>query len=175
MDMSDQEKANYYERLIPQQQEDSQVRWQLDFEDILKRMEREWAGYIWNDDLNVWEKKGRRIMTDDGIRQIVGLIHANVNKATALSNLSPFNISEGCKRVHLALASGFLHHQEDWQISVADMRMVRVKVMNLIFFGLKKGMNQGERNFIKQAGFIERHMGGGSNRGRSWVPGFGGD
>ena len=146
------------ETLALQQQQADLTRWQLTTSDIVEQIEHDLAGEVWAEVMQDgklvkgWFKKGNAVplMNEQGIREISSIISAHVNKVSALTNLDKHNIKTICKGLHIDLSELLFFKQEDFKIETDNLNIIVTKIMNLVFMGLQKSLDEGERAFLSR-------------------------
>jgi len=141
-----------------QQQSSELTRWQLTTSDIVEQIEHDLAGEVWAETMQDgkavkgWFRKtgAKAQMNEEGIREVSSIISAHVNKVSALTNLSKHDIKVICKGLHIDLAELFFFKQSDYELSTDNLNIVITKITNLVYMGLQKSLDEGERAFLSR-------------------------
>ncbi len=107
----------------------------------------------------VWEEKGRKMLTEDGIQVILGAIYARVNKIAFLSHLSTEEVAMRCKLAHMDLAEEISNNRLKWEIHIEDRDTIIHNTMDIIYIALKKCVEGREKTFLERI-FGERFASG---------------
>lgn len=154
------------------------TKWQLTISDLLMEQEKDLRGERWvierdseGNEYGKWKTTKYPIMNDRGIKEVMSVIRSHINKISFLTNLTDLDIERICKKLHIVLAKLLILKQRDYALDLVNYEITIKKIMNPIYMGLKKSLNQGEREFLKQTERrIERISEPSGRDKKSWVP-----
>lgn len=135
----------------PMSTQDPQLtKWTLTPDELLEFIEHELRGEDFDFETKKWMIKSKAIMNETGVRQIISIIRHHVNKIFFLSNLDEpqiydmmFNLSNNLTQL---LFNNGTEFEIDW--SKGHQNFLVDNVCDLVFAGLRKSYDQGERKFL---------------------------
>ena len=128
------------------------TQWILTSEDILSFLEHDLRGeiYVINEEKGTasWEKKGMRLINDEGIVCLKSILHSFINKTVFLSTLSEDDIREICGNIELCLNNLFFLKYKEFDIDKAYLDIIKHKIIYIIFMALRHAQNSGMRETL---------------------------
>jgi hypothetical protein len=104
------------------QQNADLVKWQLDQEDILTKIENLLRGNVWTG--HGWEKKGKQLMNDRGIRTFITQLSGFCHKGIITSIYSKEEIDARMKVVHRTVTDIIYLNWEEFAIDQNDAKLI---------------------------------------------------
>lgn len=152
---NDVHNASLGEQYIPTPMPDNAnlTMWSLSSQDILKEIEHDLRGEIFNEETEKWElvAEGKPLMNDEGIRSIVSLARTIVNKVAFLSNLSEDMVLQISRDFADDLADLLFNNIEQFEIKRTHLNIIVTKISYIIYVALQRAYEEGERRFLKTA------------------------
>lgn len=138
---------------LHRQQEAGLTRWQLTPEDILLQLEQDLRGAIYNSDTQRFEipEDADAIINERGIRRIMAIVRSKINKVTFLSNLDTDDVTEITRDVNLELIPVLFSSYTYFNLSLSNIGLLIDQVVHLVYMGLLRALDEGERNFLGKA------------------------
>lgn len=87
-------------------------------------------------------------MNDEGVREVINLLTVHIGGTTVLSTLSEEQIAVACENLHDEIAILFATQQDRFGLKDEDRQIILTKIMNMVFFSLKRATNSLTLNSI---------------------------
>lgn len=102
-----------------------------------------------------WERPQgvRPMMNEFGIHSVIIDVYSVVNQGTVLSNLTEEDVANITIQVHMNLISKLGMNWREYEIEKANLSTILWVTSNMCYMALKRGLNQGERGFLKKTVF----------------------
>lgn len=92
------------------------------------------------------------LLTEEGLRKLMGVVRSVIAQNTVMSNLNDKNITSLMQDLNYTIHMQLMINRREWKIqSSEDRTMIANMIMNPIFLCLKRPLGQGERGFWKGA------------------------
>lgn len=136
---------------VPEHQRSSDLmKWQLSTFDLIEDLEHDLKGERFSKKKNDWIKTGTRFVNDAGVKAIMSILTARINKNTILSNLTEKEISRIMLDFSRDLIDLFFTRRVDFDIKKEDLDILLRKIVDFVYISLKRAFEEGERAFLKQ-------------------------
>ena len=112
-------------------------RWHLSSDELIEELEHDLKGEVWAN--NKWQKKGKKLLNDDGVREIVTLVRGHVNKFTFLAKLSDDDVMDIMLHLDEALIDLLSHKWREFKVELPDLDVIRQIVLTMIYAGMTRG------------------------------------
>lgn len=98
-----------------------------------------------------WKRpQGRRpLLNEDGIHSILADVYPVVNQSTILSNLDEEDVSKTVIELGKTVTLKLMRNWKEFECDKANLTTIVFSVTNMAYTALKRGLGQGERNFLK--------------------------
>ena len=135
------------------QQDAGLTRWQLTPEDIIEELENDLKGKTWNskEEKFVGSAEAEALINEKGIRSIISIVRSKINKITFLSNLDQKDIISITRDVNLTMISLLFSNANNFEIKKENLEIITDQVVHLVYMGLMRALNEGERRFLGKA------------------------
>lgn len=142
---------NYSYSNVPEHQRSSDLmKWQLSTFDLIEDLEHDLKGERFDKEKNDWISTGSKFLNDEGVKAIMSILTARINKNTILSNLNEKEISRIMIDFSRDLIDLFFTNREDYEIKKEHLDLLVRKVVDFVYISLKRAFEEGERSFLKQ-------------------------
>ncbi len=135
---------------------------------VIERFRRNLLGLLQvkEDGKFVWKKLGQPIMSEDGVRQLVSLIDRYINRNTLLSNLTEDEVYATMRKFSKTFTVWLDNNKELYGIDRKDLNMIKVSVVDMVFFALMQAKNKELLKAITQSYQVSEYRDeGGQKRG----------
>lgn len=123
--------------------------YQLDNEEIIKRLAHRLRGEIWDTELNKWVEKGQRLMNDDGIRMLVTIVDSHLSKEKILTDIT----QEQVDRIASAMRFCLIHHLrmrwKSYNIDKSNLSIILNIVDHHIFCNISRSIGGRTLEYFK--------------------------
>lgn len=143
-------------------------KWRLQMEDVIEVVEHNLRGEKWDNDSKKWVELGTRIMNEEGVVSISSTLSLFLNKNAFLSNFSEDDVLNLTKNIHKTLCTDLYYNWQRWKFK-PEYNIITRKIAILVFMGLKRAQEEGERLALRQSERIVRTFSEG-NRDSSKFP-----
>lgn len=117
------------------------IKWQITGDDIADNIELQLKGFQWDSIEKKYKKKQKQILSDDGVAEVKTILTSNLGKGPILCYFSnEKEIRLICADVWQQLADKLYMKWKEWKVEKQNLSMIRMIVVNAIFFSLKKGL-----------------------------------
>lgn len=141
---------SYSDMSVPEHQRSSDLmRWQLSTSDLIEDLEHDLKGETFNRETNQWVIGKTRFVNDEGVKAIMSILTARINKNTILSNLNENEISRIMIDFSRDLIDLFFMRREEYDISKEHLDLLLRKIVDFVYISLKRAFEEGERQFLK--------------------------
>jgi len=164
-------------------EQENLIRWQLDIQEELERIENLLRKYIPKTDKNgrVYYAQPReedQLFNEKGINEILNLLAWYLNKNIILSNFSEEDIKVRCKQFHKFLTNFiFNNYQEfglDTKEKIKHYPMIVMNLTNTVEAAYNRALNGGERTSLRTARSVVQNEPLGQGYGMHGGMGMGG-
>lgn len=137
---TEKEVARIMEQYNRPMQDPTVVQMQLDMSEQINLLEHDFRGEWFDFKAQEWKPSGMRMMNDEGVRALIGIMHNYLTPNTWLSNLNDSDIEKIMKPFHLKLAALLVDKQEEWEIEDAYMRITVQKMTDTTLLAMKRSL-----------------------------------
>lgn len=113
-------------------------RWHLTSDELIEELEHDLKGEVWAN--NKWQKRGKKLLNNDGVREIITLVRGHVNKFTFLAKLSDDDVMDIMRHLDEAMIDLLAQKWEEFQIDMPDLDVIRQIVLTMIYAGMTRGL-----------------------------------
>ena len=108
------------------------------------------------------------MLNEKGIYSILVDVYSITNQGTILSNLTEDIVSKIVTELGKTVTFKLAMNWKEYECKKSNLSTIVLIVCNMSYMSLRRGMDQGERNFIKNVGRYTEHitMGGGMQGGQ---------
>lgn len=145
------------------------TRYILETEDILEEIEQKLRGNLWSSRRGAWMQKGKPMMREDGINQLILVLSNFLNRHIALSNFETEDISRIALEVRIAIVRLIRLNWQNWEVDKNSLEIIVRIIDTSVFAMLRRAWHGGERESLSKR---YKHIEGPYNPQRK--PSFGG-
>lgn len=103
-----------------------------------------------------WVTTGQPLLNEKGIRFIISSLRHICNKNTYMSNLDQKRVNTICLFTANSITKALFFNWREFGVSPDYYDVIIEKVNNVLELALRRGMNEGERKFLKSVEHIQR-------------------
>jgi len=141
--------APYNFQSLQTQATDALLRWQQEFNNIMVEMIHRFRGDEFDFIHQVWTSyEDRRIMNEIGINAVLLKIFEKVNQFNIMSNLTDKQCHELTFSVDMVVIPLLAMNYETYQLDVRYLPFVWETVDSVVFLGLRRAVDEGERIYL---------------------------
>jgi hypothetical protein len=129
-------------------------------EDVIAYLEHDFRGESWEIDPQIggqWVSKGTSLMNDQGIKNIVSMVHPYVNKIAMTSNFTDEEIGKFVFDMCCTLREHLATHYEKYEIDTKNLEIILIKIRSLVYECWKSAEGEGMRERLL-AGVAEKRI-----------------
>lgn len=115
------------------------ARWHLSNDDMLDELRHILAGEV--KIAGKWSYLGKRLMNEDGVRQIVTTIYSHANKFVFLSKLTQDDIMDLMLHLDDAVITYLELNFLKYEIDEADLDLIRSIIITICYAGMTRGLD----------------------------------
>lgn len=162
----------YYPFAATQKKDSDLMKWQLATVDLIEEIKHELRCENYNIKTDTWERTDgvEPLVNEIGVNSLIGFVSGLANKNTILSNLSEKDINMIMNDLCDRLSEHLFLNWEAYEVKKENMDMVHFKIENFCFMSLKRAMDEGERQFLKQTESRREIINVGGENKRSLLP-----
>lgn len=146
--------------MFSQPPEDNLVKWQLELDNILERIEHILKGDrpTFKNGVEIWEEckdPRRRLFNDRGVDEIMGILTMHINRNTILSNYAEEDINRTVFDLGERLNDLIFMRYDDFGLDTPEKRknypMIVMNIVDMVRSTYLRALNGGERESLRTA------------------------
>ena len=113
--------------------------YQLKSSDTIEKLEHNLRGEIFNDKEEAWEKRGKQLLNDEGIRMLVTIISTHLSKEKILTHIPEQQVNRMCLSMRLDIVYHLAMMWRAYEVSKADFDIIVDIVDHTVYTNLSRG------------------------------------
>lgn len=148
------------------------MKWQLNPDDILLEIEYDLKGYYYDAKEQQWKEpedgKFKPQINNDGLRLLLSAVRSHINKVTFMTDFDIDDIMIMCRDLEMDIIKVLVVNLEEFEVDMFNLDLMIDKVLHLVYAGLKKSLDEGERRYHKETKKTLEIIGGEKKQEGPW-------